>query len=126
MSRQQTYGSSLTRFFADFFAAERQSWHGETPLWKAFWVYGVVGTTFIAAIYLAAIYIGNLALQQSLLLCFAAYSIWMLVSVWKCAQNTREQFWTLLARFLTVAWAGNSILVLGFLQIDLVAKYLGH
>ena len=40
--------------------------------------------------------------------------------------NTREKFWGLLARLLTVAWAGNVIMVLAFLQLDLVAKYLGH
>jgi hypothetical protein len=49
-----------------------------------------------------------------------------LVSVWRCASNTEEKLWSTLARFLTVAWAGNTILVLTFLQLNLLIKYLQH
>jgi len=114
----------MIEFAVDFFATEIRSWRGEEPLWKVFWGYGVVTSGILTAIYAAAIYNVYVALQQALLLCFAAYTIWILISVWRCAGNTQERFWGLLARFLTVAWAGNTIMVLTFLQIDLAMKYL--
>ncbi len=88
-----------------------------------FWGYGVVTSAIIAAFYAGASYIEQIALQQILLLCFAGYTVWILVSVWRCAKNTKEDFWGLLARLLIVAWAGNTIMVLIFLQLDLMVKY---
>lgn len=113
-------------FAADFFATEIRSWRGEEPLWKVFWGYGIVASGILAAFYAIAIYADRVALQQVLLLGFAAYTVWILVSVWRCAKNTQERFWSLLARLLTVAWAGNVVMVLIFLQLDLITKYLGH
>lgn len=109
-----------------FFAAEIRAWHGEEALWKVFWVYGVGTSGLIAGFYVAAVYTGHTALQQVLLPCFATYTVWILVSVWRCAHNAPQRFWGLMARFLTVAWACNTILVLTFLQLDLVTQYLGH
>jgi Na+-transporting NADH:ubiquinone oxidoreductase subunit NqrC len=40
--------------------------------------------------------------------------------------DSKEKLWGTLARFLTVAWAGNTILVLTFLQLGLLIKYLQH
>src|ERR1035437_1423343 len=37
---------------------------------------------------------------------------------------SKDKRWGTLARFLTVAWAGNTILVLTFLQLGLLIKYL--
>ena len=99
---------------------------GAEPLWKVFWVYGVGTSGVIAGFYAAAIYSGRPALQQVLLLCFTAYTIWILVSVWRCANNTRERLWSLIARLLTIAWAANTIMVLTFLEFDLMTKYLGR
>jgi hypothetical protein len=56
----------------------------------------------------------------------ATYTAWILVSLWRCANNTKDKRWATLARFLTVAWAGNTILVLTFLQFSLLIKYLQH
>jgi hypothetical protein len=56
----------------------------------------------------------------------ATYTAWILVSLWRCANNTKDKRWGTLARFLTVAWAGNTILVLTFLQLGLLIKYLQH
>jgi hypothetical protein len=116
----------ITKFAADFFAAEIRAWRGEEPLWKVFWVYGVATSVTIAAFWVVAIYDGRMALRQVLLLCFAAYTAWILVSVWGCAGNTKEKLWGTLARFLIVAWAANTILVLTFLQLDLLIKYFQH
>jgi hypothetical protein len=126
MWRGQTSRSRIAKFSADFFAAEIRAWHGEEPLWKVFWVYGVATSVTVVAFYVFAFYDGRMALRQVLLPCFAAYTTWILVSVWRCASNTNEKLWGTLARFLTVAWAGNTILVLIFLQLNLLRIYLQH
>ena len=86
----------------------------------------VFGRRILPDLYIAAFYDGRMALRQVLLPCFAAYTAWILVSVWRCASNTNENLWRTLARYLTVAWAGNTILVLTFLQLNLLIKYLQH
>jgi hypothetical protein len=126
MWRKRLGSSKVTKFAADFFAAEVRAWRGEEPLWKVFWIYGVATSVMIVALYVVAFYDGRIALRQVLLPCFAAYTAWILVSVWRCASNTEEKLWSTLARFLTVAWAGNTILVLTFLQLNLLIKYLQH
>jgi hypothetical protein len=126
MWRGKTGRSRISKFAADFFAAEIRAWHGEEPLWKVFWVYGVATSVVIVALYIVAVYDGRMALRQVLLPCFAAYTAWILVSVWRCASNTNEKLCGTLARFLTMAWAGNTILVLIFLQLNLLIKYLQH
>ena len=126
MGCEKTGRLKVTKFAADFLAAEIRAWHGEEPLWKVFWVYGVATSVTIVVIYVVAFYDGHMALRQVLLPCFAAYTAWILVSVWRCASNTNEKLWSTLARFLTVAWAGNTILVLIFLQLNLLRIYLQH
>jgi hypothetical protein len=126
MWRWKTGRSKITKFAADFFAAEIRAWRGEEPLWKVFWVYGVVTSGVLIAFYAIAFYVDRIALRQALLLCFAPYTAWILVSVWRCANNTNEKLWSLLARLLTVAWACNTIMVLVFLQFNLIIKYLQH
>jgi hypothetical protein len=122
MLRGKMGRSRIAKFAADFFVAEIRAWHGEQPLWKEFWVYGVATSVVIVALYIAAFYDGRMALRQVLLPCFAAYTAWILVSVCRCASNTNEILWSTLARYLTVAWAGNTILVLTFLQLNLFDK----
>ena len=124
MRREKAGRSKVTKFAADFFAAEIRAWRGEEPLWKVFWVYGVATSVTIVTLYIVAFYDGRMALRQVLLPCFAAYTAWILVSVWRCASNTNEKLWSTRARFLTVAWAGNTILILIFLQLNLLIKYL--
>ena len=118
--------SRIMKFAADFFAAEIRAWRGEEPLWKVFWVYGVATSVTIVTVYVVAFYDGRMALRQVLLPCFAAYTAWILVSVWRCANNTNETLWSTLARFLTVAWAANTIVVLTFLELNLLRIYLRY
>ena len=75
------------------------------------------------AFYVIAFYVDRVALRQVLLLCFAPYTAWILVSVWRCANNTKERIWGMFARFLTVAWACNTIMIVVFLQFNLIVKY---
>jgi len=115
--------SRIADFIADFFAAELRAWRGEQPLWKVFWLYGVATSSALITIYVTAFFIDRVVLRQVLLLCFAPYTAWILVSVWRCANNTHEWLWSLLARLLTVAWACNTIMILVFLQMNLITRF---
>ena len=96
-------------------------WAGRGPLWKVFWVWGVAGSWILAALFLlAATTIGvNWPVYLVTAVIMIAYTVWILVSVWRCADNAEEQ-WRLIARMLTVAWALNVVLVGAFLGLDLL------
>ena len=114
-------------FVARFFAPEVAAWRGRQPLWKVFWVYGVGVSCALIAIYLFAFLVEAVVLRQILVLCFAPYTAWILVSIWRCSFNAREPFWGMLARFLTVAWAGNTVMMLVFIEMNLITHYyLGY
>jgi hypothetical protein len=109
-------------FLRAFFSTEIRAWHGEEPLWKVFWVYGVLASVGLALFYLLAMDEKRVVMQQVLLMALAGYTVWILVAIWRCAENSR---WGALARGLTIAWAANTMLVLAFLQVDLLAAYIG-
>ncbi len=100
-------------------------WRGEGPLWRAYWLYGVVVSLVLAGLYVWLLSAGNLLAQQLLLPLLLLYTAWIVVAVWRCAPNSRRDLYTQLARWLTVAWAINVLLLLGFLQIELLSSYLG-
>lgn len=105
-----------------FFETEVRAWYGLEPLWKVFWGYGVLASSVIAALYTLALIQQNVVVQQVLLIFFAGYTVWIVVSVWRCAQSAAP-LWQTLARSLTVAWAANAALVVGFLQLELIARF---
>ncbi len=107
------------------FATELRAWHGREPLWKVFWGYGVLASAILALFYVLAVQQERVIVQQILLVLFAGYTAWILVAVWRCADNS-DTLWRTLARSLTVAWAANTTLVLAFLQLDLLATYIGR
>jgi hypothetical protein len=93
-------------------------WRGDGPLWKIYWLYGVLGSVVVAAAIVVPMvmhWIGPAAAFVALLL-GVVYTIWILVGVWRCAFNIAGQplgmdrdGWGMLARMLTVAWAINVI-----------------
>jgi hypothetical protein len=115
--------SGIGEFVARVFAPEIRAWRGQERLWKVFWLYGVATSSVLIAVYVFAFVVERVALRQTLVICFAPYTAWTLVSVWRCANNVREQFWGVLARFLTVAWAFNTIIILVFVEINLITHY---
>lgn len=95
-------------------------WRGHGQLWKAYWLYGVLGSNLLAlALFLLMerSALGS-AWFQIVLLLLAVYTIWIVVSVWRCAFNVEKPTYGHMARALTVAWAINALLVLGFLEIE--------
>jgi hypothetical protein len=95
-------------------------WRGAGPLWKVYWLYGVLGSNILAASLLLLIRQGALASLwfQIVWLLLAAYTVWIVVSVWRCAFNVDNPLYAHMARALTVAWAINALMVLGFLELQ--------
>jgi hypothetical protein len=95
-------------------------WRGHGPLWKVYWLYGVIGSNVLALILFLLMQrsaFGSIWFQLVLLL-LAAYTVWIVVSVWRCAFNVENALYGHMAKALTVAWALNALLVLGFLQLQ--------
>lgn len=106
-----------------YFEPELRAWYGLLPLWKVFWGYGVGASAVMIGFYALAVVEHRPAVQQALLAFFALYSVWIIVSVWRCAESTGPHL-QLIARSLTIAWAANSVMVILFLQLDLITAFL--
>jgi hypothetical protein len=98
-------------------------WRGHGPLWKVYWLYGVLGSTALTLILLFLLRGGaaDRVWFQLVLLLLAAYTVWIVVSVWRCAFNVKNPTYGHMARALTVAWAINALLVLGFLELQVLS-----
>lgn len=105
-----------------YFASERRAWRGQTPLRVVFWGYGVAVSLVLLTLHATAFALEQWIFQQILILTSAAYTIWILVAIWRCAQRA-DPFWGMLARLLTVAWGLNTGFVLFFLQIELTVRH---
>lgn len=105
------------------FEPEIRAWQGRAPLARVFWVYGVLTTLAFAALFAVALDSGRRGMQQALLALIAAYSVWVIVSVWRCARWAAQP-WREIARSLTVAWATNVALLALFLQVQLLMAFL--
>lgn len=92
---------------------------GRTRLWIAFWIYGVLfSQVFFGAILYFYRRVDALALAL-MLAAFLLYTAWIMRTIWVDALNVRNDMWGYLARWLTVAWALNAVMVSIFL-------FLGH
>ncbi|MHA6323824.1 hypothetical protein [Roseivivax sp. CAU 1753] len=105
-----------------FFGPELRVWRGTMPLGVAFWLHGVLASWAIAMLYATAVDLGQTVLQQVLLILALFYTVWIIVGIWRCSANAAP-FWGSVARWMTVAWAINSTLLLVFLQLDLLVRH---
>ena len=106
-------------------ASPLRAWRGAASLATVFWGYGVAVSGLLVLAFVAALMRGDEGLQQALIVVFVVYTAWVMVSVWRCAETAKTP-WGLIARLLTVAWVGNTVLVVGFLQLRLLEGYLGR
>ena len=104
------------------FEAEMRAWRGNEPLERVFWGYGVLGSGILIAVYFLAVDQNRIAVAQAFLLLFLGYTIWLLVALWRCSAAA-ELFWQMLVRSLIFVWGGNTLLVVLFLQADLLERY---
>ncbi|VXB76987.1 conserved membrane hypothetical protein [Pseudomonas sp. 8AS] len=91
---------------------------GSTPLWVVFWLYGVVVSHVLFGLIMIAFNTVDTALFGLMLLSFVAYTAFVLNAVWRNAQNVGEPMYGQIARYLTVAWSINAVLVSGFLFLS--------
>lgn len=91
---------------------------GHSPLWRVFWLYGVIPSNVLWAITLLMLAGGApggaLAVAYAVLL---VYTGWIIAAVWASADNVRNARWGDMARLLTAAWALNTVLVVFFLAL---------
>lgn len=94
---------------------------GSTPLWIAFWLFGVVFShVLFAGVVLLYAKVSSTAMAVALA-GFVVYTAWIMRVVWVNADNVRNPVYGNIARFLTVAWAINSLLVSGFMLLSHIA-----
>lgn len=91
---------------------------GSTPLWVAFWLYGVVASQALFGSIMLTFNQISTPLFGTLLIAFLIYTAWMLNAVWRNADNVGNPIYGQIARFLTVAWSVNAVLVSGFLFLS--------
>lgn len=100
-------------------APQVRAWRGEAPLWETFWVQGVAVSAVLALSFAAALLDGSRALAQALLLVLVAYTGWVVVAIWRCAERGENSRWGAVAQALAIAWALNTLFLSGFLAIAL-------
>ncbi len=74
---------------------------GEEPLWKAFWLFGVVGWVLVfqlATLLSEILHSYDIRDATSLV-----WGIYLSVAVWRCATNTQWRYWGYAARAVIIA-----------------------
>lgn len=90
---------------------------GTRPLWQVFWLQGVLPSQLmLGGILLFAPRLDSVTLALSLM-AFVGYTAWVLNAVWRNAGNVRDRIYGEMARFLTVAWSINAVLLSAFLLL---------
>ncbi len=92
---------------------------GRSRLWLVFWVYGVLFSHIFFGAILYFYRQVSAPVLGFVLAAFILYTAWIMRTIWVDALNVRNDMWGYLARWLTVAWALNAVLVSVFL-------FLGH
>lgn len=89
-------------------------WRGEGRLWLVFWIYGVLLSTIVTGVFLAQLASEDPipGLKQFLIVTFIPYTVWVIVSMWRCAFNVENELYSHMARVLTIAWPINVTLLI--------------
>ncbi|MCW4454852.1 hypothetical protein OK348_08580 [Flavobacterium sp. MXW15] len=94
---------------------------GHSPLWKVFWLYGVIPSNLLWGVVLWMLSHGGYPGATLGLLAFLLlYTAWIVVAVWRAAPNAGDPRYGVVARTLTVAWALNTVLMVFFLGLQLL------
>jgi len=86
-----------------------ESWNGQRPLYKVFWLYYILGIFVIGLALVSFVRIGPLLPERMTLILVCAigvfvplWKLWALVSVWRCAANSSYSVYTFVARAYVV------------------------
>ena len=95
---------------------------GRTPLWVAFWLYGVLASHVLFGVIFFSYREASTPVVGMMLAGVVLYTAWIMHTIWINALNVRNETWGYLARWLTVAWALNAVLVSLFLLLGPMGK----
>ncbi len=97
-------------------------WRGESRLWLVFWIYGVLLSTIVSGVFLALLATEDPipGLEQFLIVTFIPYTVWILVSIWRCAFNVENKIHGHVTQALTIAWAINATLLIISAELGLI------
>lgn len=97
-----------------------------SPLWKVFWLYGVIPSNLL---WLAVAWLVDHhqmpGTTLGLLAFLLGYTAWIVAAVWRTAANVKDPRYGVMAQALTVVWAINTALVVFFLGLQMVRALLG-
>ena len=97
---------------------------GRTKLWVVFWLYGVLSSHLIFGAIVYRYRELSTPLVALILAGFLVYTAWIMHTIWINALNVRNEMWGYLARWLTVAWALNAVMVSLFLLLGHMGKVI--
>lgn len=94
--------------------------YDKSPLWKVFWLYGVLPSSLLWATALWLLARGPETAVLGLSAVLLGHTAWIAWAVWHAAPGARDPRYGVLARALTVAWAINTVLLVFFLGLPLL------
>lgn len=96
-------------------------WAERTPLWRVFWLYGVIPSNLLWLVTLGMISAAwHVNVIRSLLILILVFTAWIVHAIWHAAPNTPDRRYGVLAKALTIAWAINAVLLVFFLELQLL------
>jgi hypothetical protein len=97
------------------------TWAERAPLWRVFWLYGVIPSNLLWLAVLGMMSAGLHAnLVRSLLVFLLVFTAWIVRAVWLAAPNAADRRYSAISRALTVAWGINTVLLVFFLELQLL------
>lgn len=93
-----------------------------SQLWRVFWLQGVIPSNILWAVAVWALSQGRTPLLLAMFALLLLYTGWIIPAVWRAAPSAHNPNWGVAARGLTVAWGLNTVLVVFFLTLQLVAQ----
>lgn len=95
------------------------SWLINKPLRDVFWLYGVIPSQLLWAITLFVYFNGaTLATDVLMFGLVLAYTAWIIAQIWLNTDTPQQAIYGTIARYLTAAWAVNSVLLVMFLLLQ--------
>lgn len=89
------------------------------PLRDVFWLYGVIPSQVLWGMTLF-VYFNGATLATNVLMfgLVLAYTAWIIAEIWLNADTPQQTVYSTIARYLTAAWAVNSVLLVMFLLLQ--------
>lgn len=93
-----------------------------SPLWRVFWLQGVIPSNILWAIALWALAAQRIPLMLGLFAVLLLFTGWIIPAVWRAAPQATNPNLGVAARGLTVAWGLNTALLVFFLTLQQIGQ----